>query len=202
MRPRFFTVRPLVATISEERARLSRELENGDPGRSRRETTEDWRDGAFVLYARKCRPAISPTVPWPADASGPDSKSCTKIGEATLPNRQRNRPAEGDRKNDPISLRCTPVHGCLKNAEIVRQNPALWRARNAFQAAKPEPHIISSQADPIRRVYIRANGKHPSDYPPPFVGRQFQAHVHLSPEETLSAFLYPSRARRPAWAPG
>ena len=105
--------------------------------------------------------------------SGPDSKSCTKIGEATLPNRQRNRPEEGDRKNDPIPLPCTPVYRCWKNAQIVRQNPALWRARNAFQAAQLEPHIISSQGDPIRQVYIRATSKTWPDYPPRLSGDDF-----------------------------
>jgi len=78
---------------------------------------------------------------------------------------EQSRKKNEDRKNDPIPVRCTSVYRSLKNAEIVRQNPALRRARNALQAAKREPHIVSSQAHPIRRVYIRANSKNPPDYP-------------------------------------
>jgi len=90
---------------------------------------------------------------------GRDSKNCTKIGEATLPNRQRNRPEEGERKNDPIQVRCTPMDRCSKKSQIVRRNPALWHARDAFHGAQLEPHISSSQGDPIRQVYIRVTSK-------------------------------------------
>ena len=58
------------------------------------------------------------------------------------------------------------MYRCSKNTEFVRKSPALRRARNAFQAAQFEPHIISSQRDPIRQVYIRANSNTAPDYPP------------------------------------
>ena len=125
--------------------------------------------------------------------SGPDSKSCTKIGEATLPNRQRNRPAEGERKNDPIPLRCTPVYRCLKNAEIVRQNPAV----SAPETPSRPPNLshISFHRRRIRSdEYTSEQTAKTRRTTPPFVGRQFRADVHLSPEESLSALLYPSRA--------
>jgi len=53
------------------------------------------------------------SIPVPGHC-GQDSKSCTKIGEATLPNRERNRPEEGERQNDPIPVRCTPMDRCSK----------------------------------------------------------------------------------------
>jgi len=108
---------------------------------------------------------VTGSIPVPGH-SRPDSKVCTRIGEATLPNRQRNRPDERERKNDPIPLPCTHVYGCLKNAQIVAQSRKKSRARNALRAAELEPHIISPQADPIRPVYIRANRKTSRDYPP------------------------------------
>jgi hypothetical protein len=112
------------------------------------------------------------SIPVPGH-SGPDPISCTKIGEATLLLRQRNRPEEADRKNNSNPLPCTSMYECSKNAEFVRINPALWRARNAFQAAQLEPHIISSQEDPIGSVYIRENSKTSSDYPPHSSGDDF-----------------------------
>jgi len=127
---------------------------------------------ARFLEGRECRigstgraiATVTGSIPVPRH-SGRDSKSCTKIGEATLQFRQRNRHDEGDRKNDPIPLPCTLVDGCCKNTQIVRRNPALGRARDAFQAAQLEPHIISSQEDPIRQVYIRVTSKTWPDYP-------------------------------------
>jgi len=137
--------------------------------------------------------------------SGPDSKSCMvqkgvgyrcaqhptgRSGNGTrplfepCPIRQRNRPDERDRKNNPIPLHCTHMYTCLKNAQFVRINPTLWRARNAFQAAQLEPHSISSQEDPIRPVYIRATSKTWSDYPP-----------RLSDDDFVPMFTYLQRNR-------
>jgi len=126
---------------------------------------------------------VTGSIPVPGH-SGPDSKSCTRIGEATLPNQQRNHPDEGDRKNDPIPLHRTPVYGCLKNAQIVAISRTPGRARNALRAAQVEPHIISPQADPIRSVYIRANRKARCDYPP-----------RLSHDDFLPLFTYLQRNR-------
>jgi len=113
------------------------------------------------------RPIVTVTgsIPVPGH-SRPDSKGCTRIGPATLPNRQRNRPDQRERKNDPFPRPCTPVYGCWKNAQIVSHSRTLWRVRNAFQAAQVEPLIISPQAVPIRPVYTRANRKAWCDYPP------------------------------------
>jgi len=76
------------------------------------------------------------------------------------------------------------MYRCLKTAEFVRLNPTLWRARNAFQAAQLEPHIISSQGDPIRSVHIRATSKTWSDYPP-----------RLSDDDFVPMFTYLQRDR-------
>jgi len=130
------------------------------------------------------------SIPVPGHC-GQDSKSCTKIGEATLPNRERNRPEDGERQNDPIQVRCTPMDRCSKNAQIVRRNPAVWRARNAFQTAKDEPHIISLQGYTIRLVYIRLTSKTWPDYPPALVGR-LRPDVHLSG----SSFILPPSSFR------
>jgi len=79
------------------------------------------------------------------------------------------------RKNDPISVPCTLVHGCLKNAQIVAISRIPGRARNDLRAAQLEPHIISPQADPIRQVSIRSNRKAWCDYPPRL------SHDHFGP---------------------
>jgi len=131
------------------------------------------------------RPIVAVTGSIPVSGnSRPDSKSDTEIGEATLPNRQRNRPDEGERKNDPIPLPRTLVYRCLKNAQIVAQSRAKSRARNALRVAQLEPHIISRQADSIRPVYIRANTKVSRDYPP-----------RLSRDEFVPMFTYLQRNR-------
>jgi hypothetical protein len=98
--------------------------------------------------------------------------------------RQRNRPDERERKNNPTALPCTPMYGCSKNAEFVRKNPAPWRARNAFPAAQCQPHIISSQVDPIGLAYIRSTSKTWSDYPP-----------HSSDDDFVPLFTYLQRDR-------
>jgi len=116
--------------------------------------------------------------------SEPDSKSCTRIGDATLPNRLRNRPEEGERKNDPIPLPCALVDRCLKNAQIVAISRTPGHARNALRAAQLEPHIISPQADPIRSVYIRADRKARCDCPP-----------RLSHDQFVAMFTYLQRNR-------
>jgi len=115
---------------------------------------------------------VTGTIPVPGQF-GRDSKSCTNIGKATLPNRQRNRPEEAERKDNPIPLPGTHVYKCSKNAQIVQLNPTVWRARNALQAAQLEPHMMSSQGDPIRPVYIRATRTTGLDYPPRLSNHDF-----------------------------
>jgi hypothetical protein len=103
-----------------------------------------------------------------------------------LPVRQRNRPEEAERKNDPTPRRCTLVYTCAKNAQIVQLSPTLWHAQIAFQAAQLEPHMMSSQGDPIRPVDRRGT-TNLVGLPPAFVQRRFRTDVHLSD----SSFILP-----------
>jgi len=136
---------------------------------------------------------VSVSIPVPGHFER-HGKSCTKIGEATLQFRQRNRREEAERKNDPIPVPCTLVYTCSKNAQIVRRNPALGRARDAFKAVQVKPHNISSQGDPIKQVYIRLSSKTWPDYPPRLTDDVVPMFTYLQRNRSTPALHRPPNA--------